>query len=395
MYDLFEKYPDEIHIYTHRWPKPDGGTPTLNRPILAVAVMLSCGVVVWGTLHFGIDGQPIETLLAKCACYILAALYALWFLVKQFFKVVVTANGDIYVDRILYRRRIASLADLTDIRIMDYEWNGRLHYHYVGLWKKDRLSTPLRLSPTCLTVNQLSHFRRTVIPSVRKFHPAYDLSKGEWSGWPDPPAAPPAPPPGRPGPGGDNRLGVSFWVANLASILRVGVTLSALVFLVWQCGNGMRVYGDYGLAANGLRLLYPVAALVAVVYFLRHLRIVAQRHMTVVIDGDAETVETTTVFGSTRNLFTFESLEDINVKYIGGRRYICLMFQNNMVDPVVAVAHTSDGTRRELRRICDALKLNDMNAWVMQLEPPDKYRHRNFKDPYREPEEGLKSRFKQ
>lgn len=365
MFDLFDDRGDELRVYLWRRPKADGGSPSFSRVVAAAVIVAVTGIVVADSFAF-LWRNP-----AKLAVYLLLITAATAFIVSQFAYLSITLR-EIHLVFPGYRRRLADLTDLLNIRIARHEYDGLPHFCYIAIWRKDPYMPPLRLSPVCRSMNRLSHYQRTVIPRIRERIVL---------------ASPPDKirPEERDFPATDGKAVVrgSFRVRVFARVAAVGLALLGFVLLIQTANFGMADADTYSLFALVLPVIKPICSIFALIRFAVELRRGIMRNTATVIDGRSGTITVTAAYGLDKRVYTFEDARGIAVRGFGGRREICLLLEGCDIEPIVTIVHSTPELRREVRKICALLRVPPWD-FVDLLSPGHEWRFNSMHNPYRE-----------
>lgn len=387
MLELFTEKSRQIRVYHLRRPRADGEPPSSDRLVLAFAVLIVDLLLIHAA--FVLDrwepGESRLTFACRAATFLAIAGYFGYWTASQYFQLVFCGRTrSVYKSYILFQRRLARFEDLGDIRLRLEESGGVLNGFYVGVWRGAPYRKPLVLSPRGRSVNQLSHYRHSIIPKVRIMiwgedpeealaDAATQAVSNAAGSVPDQAGAAVRMVKKRQKKGGADFAAPkpyrsSRWLdVWLEWPLGVAVLVLAAV-VVTEGGSGLREFNRLwpsNLAILVLRLaVYPLGCWAA----WRLLLGAARRNVTFEIDPAARLFRFRTLFGLENHTYTFNSLIEITVKYHHGRQSLCLVLEGQRTDPVVHIANNRAATRDAVNQICEAMGL-EPRYWVDILCP--------------------------
>lgn len=385
MLNLFDKQGDILHIYLWRRPTKDGSAPRYMGMALASAAVL-------GALCGFIDTNPSASYLYKMLVYTAIFAWGCVYLARSFLRVSISrTDRSIRFGLPYFSWRIASLNDIGTIQVLQQEYGGEVKYCYAGIWRRDKMKTPVRLSPVCRTMNQLSMFQRAAIPAIRELVPR----------------KPDAPPPATEEQGGEGAETApgrdeapsqsgrafhnSFWIGTVChTVFGVFLLVGACV-VVWLARFGADdtvLEGSHSsyffhVMTKWTILLKAFVVPAAGWRLYSFLKVQALKNVTVDIDPAKETIAARTFFGFVDTTRQFEDLAYISVKGFGMRRKVCLVVTDFQVDILARTAWSMDDAKAAVKETCAALRVRPRD-WVDLLRPIHEWRFNSQYNPYRE-----------
>ena len=388
MLDLYRDDGVTLRIYDTRIPRKDGSSPTMRRAAAFVILM------TWSVIA---AAHTPPGAVYKLLVYGMIVAAGTWYLVSRFNCLAVSRRTRaIYREVLGMRRKVADLSDIDDILILQQEFGGDMHFCYAGVWRRDRYRAPVRLTPLCATMNQLSQYQRSIIPLVREqLRPRLNnpLNKGV-TGEAPPPRTETAQEDEDKQPKVRQVFENTFLLDVILPTILYAVAGGAVVWVFWRAGFGtLADYPVYGLSFFGL---FAIKYIVLAYYLLglyRRIRRDVLRNVSIRIDREAETIEVATQFGLVKKLYTFDSVAYISVKGFTDQRVISLVLEKSDCDAFVTTTYGPAGTRKAVRELCAMLDV-DPWQWVDILRHIHEWRFNTRDNPYREWDRDFKYRVK-
>lgn len=402
---IFRTYPGRIDIYRNRYPKSDGAEPWLVLPVivgLIWVVFLSCFLFflvydIWKNNFIGFLSLGVSVGMLG------------WYVLSKFGRVVFDADSEeVYSAFFFIKRRLASFKEIREIDVREQELAGRTRYSYVA-YLRNRMKDPVRLSPQVWEMANLARYYYDVIPAVEEMlgessAAVHEVAVDEVE-VPDEEARHyVAAAPARAAAGGTARVaretrtaaaaprgrtttvakrtqaaagdesgdegakrhrpprsGLKFFSVDgpVYSRSLVLFHLGSLAFYIVVVYAGVWCHFDWYTMLNPGFFSLMVNGIIVAATLINMFR----ENLNLVIDAKRRTISFRTAFGFVHKKFHFDDVQRFTIKSMFGQKALCMVLDDQAVDPTVANSMTRDRLMRALEETCAIMGL-EPGEWL-------------------------------